>query len=64
MDNLHVFLINIWLSFLGLFLSLYVILDGFDLGIGMLSLFVHEEERRGIMVASLRYLSGMRMKLG
>jgi cytochrome bd ubiquinol oxidase subunit II len=53
MDNVHVFLANIWLIFLGLFLTLYVVLDGFDLGIGVLSLFVRERERRGIMVASL-----------
>lgn len=53
MDNLHVFLVDIWLAFLGLFLTFYVVLDGFDLGIGVLSLFVREEERRGIMVASL-----------
>lgn len=53
MDNVHTFLINVWLVFLGLFLSFYVLLDGFDLGIGTLSLFVRERERRGIMVASL-----------
>ncbi len=40
MDNVHLFLIDIWLLFLGLFLALYVVLDGFDLGIGVLSLFV------------------------
>lgn len=53
MDNVHLFLIDIWLIFLGLFLALYVVLDGFDLGIGVLSLFVREDERRGIMMASL-----------
>ena len=53
MDNVHVFLVNVWLVFIGLFLALYVILDGFDLGIGVLSLFARGEERRGIMVASL-----------
>ena len=50
---MHLFLIDIWLGFLGLFLILYVVLDGFDLGIGVLSLFVREDERRGIMMASL-----------
>ena len=49
----HLFLTDIWLGFLGLFLTFYVVLDGFDLGIGVLSLFVREQERRGIMVASL-----------
>lgn len=53
MDNLHLFLVNVWLVFLGLFTILYVTLDGFDLGIGILSLFVRERERRGIMIASL-----------
>jgi len=54
MDNaVHLFLIDVWLGFLGLFLTFYVVLDGFDLGIGVLSLFVKQEERRGIMLASL-----------
>jgi cytochrome d ubiquinol oxidase subunit II len=53
MDQLHFFLIHVWLGFLGLFLVLYVVLDGFDLGIGILSLFAGREERRDIMVASL-----------
>jgi cytochrome d ubiquinol oxidase subunit II len=53
MSTLHLFLINIWLGFLGLFLVLYVVLDGFDLGIGVLSLFVRHDERRGIMMSSL-----------
>jgi cytochrome bd ubiquinol oxidase subunit II len=53
MDNVHLFLVDVWLCFLGLFLTFYVVLDGFDLGIGVLSLFVREDERRGIMVASL-----------
>jgi cytochrome d ubiquinol oxidase subunit II len=53
MDNVHLFLVDVWLVFLGLFLTLYVVLDGFDLGIGVLSLFVREDERRGIMMASL-----------
>jgi cytochrome d ubiquinol oxidase subunit II len=53
MDALHFFLVNVWLCFLGLFLVLYVVLDGFDLGIGVLSLFSRGVERRDIMVASL-----------
>jgi len=52
-SSVHLFLIDVWLCFLGLFLTFYVVLDGFDLGIGVLSLFVREEERRGIMMASL-----------
>jgi cytochrome bd ubiquinol oxidase subunit II len=53
MTSAHSLLVDIWLVFLGLFLTLYVVLDGFDLGIGVLSLFVRGVERRGIMVASL-----------
>jgi cytochrome d ubiquinol oxidase subunit II len=53
MSHLHTFLANVWLGFIGLFLMLYVILDGFDLGIGVLSLFVRHDARRGIMMASL-----------
>lgn len=53
MDNVHAFLVDIWVGFLGLFLTFYVLLDGFDLGIGVMSLFVRESERRGIMMASL-----------
>ena len=52
-SSVHLFLIDVWLCFLGLFLTFYVLLDGFDLGIGVLSLFVREEHRRGIMMASL-----------
>ena len=53
MNTAHSLLVNVWLGFLSLFLTFYVVLDGFDLGIGVMSLFVHEKERRGIMVASL-----------
>jgi cytochrome bd ubiquinol oxidase subunit II len=52
-NSIHLFLVDVWLGFLGLFLTFYVVLDGFDLGIGVLSLFVREQEKRGIMVASL-----------
>lgn len=52
-STVHLFLIDVWLCFIGLFLTFYVVLDGFDLGIGVLSLFVREGERRGIMMASL-----------
>jgi cytochrome d ubiquinol oxidase subunit II len=52
-SNVEAFLTDTWLVFLGLFLTFYVVLDGFDLGIGVLSLFVREKERRSIMMASL-----------
>jgi cytochrome d ubiquinol oxidase subunit II len=52
-DALQQFLGNIWFFLVGLMLVLYVVLDGFDLGVGILSLFGNDEERRGIMMASL-----------
>jgi cytochrome d ubiquinol oxidase subunit II len=49
----HTLLANIWFALVGLILALYVILDGFDLGVGILSLVAGDEERRGIMMTSL-----------
>lgn len=46
-------LANIWFWLLGLILVLYVVLDGFDLGVGVLSLFSRQENRRRNMMASL-----------
>jgi cytochrome d ubiquinol oxidase subunit II len=37
-------------------LVFYVVLDGFDLGVGVLSLFTRDEQRRSIMMASLGYI--------
>jgi cytochrome d ubiquinol oxidase subunit II len=53
MDALQLFLGNIWFFLIGLMLVLYVVLDGFDLGVGILSLFTSDEEHRGVMMASL-----------
>jgi cytochrome d ubiquinol oxidase subunit II len=52
-DALQLFLGNIWFVLIGLMLVLYVVLDGFDLGVGILSLFACDEDRRGVMMASL-----------
>jgi cytochrome d ubiquinol oxidase subunit II len=49
----HVFLANLWAVLLALMLALYVILDGFDLGIGILSLFTPSERIRGVMMKSI-----------
>ena len=38
MEFLDVFMPTVWFVILALFLLLYVILDGFDLGVGILSL--------------------------
>jgi cytochrome d ubiquinol oxidase subunit II len=53
METLGYFLPQIWFIILALFLFLYVMLDGFDLGVGILSLTSSNEERRGILMTSL-----------
>jgi cytochrome d ubiquinol oxidase subunit II len=44
---------NIWFGLIGVILALYVTLDGFTLGVGMLSLFSPTEERRAILMGTL-----------
>jgi len=46
-------LANIWFFIIGLFLVFYVVLDGFDLGVGILSLFTRQENRLEVMMTSL-----------
>ena len=46
-------LATIWFLIVGLFLVFYVVLDGFDLGVGILSLFSSAEDRRTLMMRSL-----------
>ena len=53
MESLQYFLPQVWFFILALFLFLYVMLDGFDLGVGILSLTSSSEERRGILMTSL-----------
>ncbi|MBE9079478.1 cytochrome d ubiquinol oxidase subunit II [Romeria aff. gracilis LEGE 07310] len=53
METLDYFLPQVWFFILALFLFLYVILDGFDLGVGILSLTADSEERRGMLMTSL-----------
>ncbi|BAZ70186.1 MAG: cytochrome d ubiquinol oxidase subunit II [Pelatocladus maniniholoensis HA4357-MV3] len=53
METLNYFLPQVWFGILALFLFLYVMLDGFDLGVGILSLTASNEERRGILMTSL-----------
>lgn len=53
METLTYFLPQVWFGILALFLFLYVMLDGFDLGVGILSLTASSEERRGILMTSL-----------
>ncbi|MFH7243008.1 MAG: cytochrome d ubiquinol oxidase subunit II [Spirulina sp.] len=53
MDALIHFLPQVWFVILALFLLLYVMLDGFDLGVGILSLTSSNEERRSMLMTSL-----------
>ncbi len=53
MEPLQYFLPQVWFAILALFLFLYVMLDGFDLGVGILSITASNEERRGILMTSL-----------
>ncbi len=53
MEALLHFLPEVWFVILGLFLFLYVMLDGFDLGVGILSLTSSDERRRGMLMTSL-----------
>lgn len=53
MEALTQFLPQVWFFILGLFLFLYILLDGFDLGVGILSLTTSSEERRSILMTSL-----------
>lgn len=53
METLTYFLPQVWFGILALFLFLYVMLDGFDLGVGILSLTSSSEERRSILMTSL-----------
>ncbi len=52
-DMAHILLAEIWFAILGLFLIFYVVLDGFDLGIGIISLVAKNEQRRDVMMSSV-----------
>jgi cytochrome bd ubiquinol oxidase subunit II len=53
MEQAHSILPAVWFAILGFILVLYTMLDGFDLGVGILSLFIRDEHKRGILMASL-----------
>lgn len=53
METYHAVLAAIWFSLLGLVLVLTLLLDGFDLGVGLLSLVSRREEERALMLASM-----------
>ncbi|RYE79824.1 MAG: ubiquinol oxidase subunit II, partial [Oxalobacteraceae bacterium] len=46
-------LVPLWAGILSLAVLMYVLLDGFDLGVGMLFFFRKHDEDRDLMVASV-----------
>ncbi|MEA5574402.1 cytochrome d ubiquinol oxidase subunit II [Calothrix sp. UHCC 0171] len=53
MEAVNTTLPLLWFGLVALFLSLYLITDGFDLGVGILTLTAANEERRGIIINTL-----------
>lgn len=53
MLTVHSLLVTVWFLLLGVILALYVVLDGFTIGVGMLSLFSPTEERRSVLIGTL-----------
>lgn len=53
MDEVQQLLCNIWFFLIGLMLVFYVVLDGFDLGVGILSLFARRAEQSSVMMSSI-----------
>ncbi len=46
-------MILFWVAVLGSSLLLYVLLDGFDLGVGILFAFTHDDRHRNRMLAAI-----------
>jgi cytochrome bd ubiquinol oxidase subunit II len=53
MSEAHSLLPAVWFAILGFILLLYTMLDGFDLGVGIVSLLVKDDGTRGLLMASL-----------
>ncbi|MHC5859410.1 cytochrome d ubiquinol oxidase subunit II [Nostoc sp.] len=53
MEAINTTLPLLWFGLVALFLNLYLITDGFDLGVGILTLTAANEERRGIIINTL-----------
>jgi cytochrome d ubiquinol oxidase subunit II len=54
METIGPYLPDIWLVIIGTLLLYYVVADGYDLGVGILSLFARSQEERTTMAASLK----------
>ncbi len=52
----HAALTTGWFGLIGLMLVLYVVTDGFDLGVGILSLLTREEHDRSLMMQSIGHV--------
>lgn len=52
----HVMLAYTWFSLIGLMLAFYVVTDGFDLGVGILTLLRRERTDHDVMVASIGHV--------
>ena len=50
---MHLDLNTVWLILVGVLLTGYAVLDGFDLGIGALHLFTNKDEERRVMLNSI-----------
>ena len=54
--NSHAMLGNAWFGLIGLMLIFYVVTDGFDLGVGILSLFTRREQERNLIFQSIAHV--------
>jgi cytochrome bd ubiquinol oxidase subunit II len=54
MESLGVYLPEIWLTIIGLFVLYYAVTDGSDLGVGILSFLARDDRERGLMMASVK----------
>jgi cytochrome d ubiquinol oxidase subunit II len=50
---MHIDLVPVWTVILGVGVFMYVFLDGFDLGVGILSPFAHDDSERTLMMNSV-----------
>jgi cytochrome d ubiquinol oxidase subunit II len=53
METIGAHLPQIWLCLIGFFLLYYVVTDGTDLGVGMISLLARDDQERGLMMETI-----------
>lgn len=54
MEWLETYIAQIWFVIIGFFVLYYVIADGLDLGVGIITLFTRDENKRGVMMAAIQ----------